>query len=197
MEKLFVSAGDTGNEERHKTSFLALRYGNVVGSSGSVIPKFIKMINEGKKITITDSEMTRFSITMEQALDFIIDCTLNGKSSEIYVPKLKSYSIMDVKDALFDLLGKTDFEEVGIRPGEKLHEILINSEEIRNTWDLQNKFMISNPTRNDEEIIKSYNNQIKKIVDIDEYSSKIATHHTKNELIEIIEKSNLLNHKDD
>ena len=197
MEKLFVSAGDTGNEERHKTSFLALRYGNVVGSSGSVIPKFIKMIHEGKKITITDSEMTRFSITMDQALDFIIDCTLNGKSSEIYVPKLKSYSIMDVKDALFELLGKTDFEEVGIRPGEKLHETLINSEEIRNTWDLQNKFMISNPTRNDEEIIKSYDDQIKKIVDIDEYSSKIATHHTKDELIQIIQKSNLLNYKDD
>jgi len=197
MEKLFVSAGDTGNEERHKTSFLALRYGNVVGSSGSVIPKFIKMINEGKKITITDSEMTRFSITMGQALDFIIDCTINGKSSEIYVPKLKSYSIMDVKDALFELLGKTDFEEIGIRPGEKLHEILINSEEIRNTWNLQDKFMISSPSRNDEEIIKSYNNQVKKIVDIDEYSSKIATHHTKNELIEIIKKSNLLNQKDD
>jgi UDP-N-acetylglucosamine 4,6-dehydratase/5-epimerase len=197
MEKLFVSAGDTGNEERHKTSFLALRYGNVVGSSGSVIPKFIKMINDGKKITITDSEMTRFSITMDQALDFIIDCTLNGKSSEIYVPKLKSYSIMDVKDALFDLLGKTDSEEIGIRPGEKLHEILINSEEIRNTWNLQDKFMISSPSRNDEEIIKSYDGQIKKIVDIDEYSSKIATHHTKNELMEIIKKSNLFNHKDD
>ena len=197
MEKLFVSAGDTGNEERHKTSFLALRYGNVVGSSGSVIPKFIKMINEGKKITITDSEMTRFSITMDQALDFIIDCTLNGKSSEIYVPKLKSYSIMDVKDALFDLLGKTDFNVVGIRPGEKLHEILINSEEIRNSWDIENKFMISNPIKNDEEIIKSYNNQIKKITHMDEYSSKIATHHTKDELIKIIEKSNLLNHKDD
>jgi UDP-N-acetylglucosamine 4,6-dehydratase len=197
MEKLFVSANNSLNEKRHKTSFLALRYGNVVGSSGSVIPKFIKMINEGKKITITDSEMTRFSITMEQALDFIIDCTLNGKSSEIYVPKLKSYSIMDVKDALFDILGKTDFDVVGIRPGEKLHETLINSEEIRNSWDLQNKFMISNPSRNDEEIIKSYDDQIKKIVGIDEYSSKIATHHTKNELIEIIEKSNLLNHKDD
>ena len=197
MEKLFVSANNFLNVTRHRTKFLALRYGNVVGSSGSVIPKFIKMINEGKKITITDSEMTRFSITMDQALDFIIDCTLNGKSSEIYVPKLKSYSIMDVKDALFDLLGKTDFEEVGIRPGEKLHETLINSEEIRNSWDLQNKFMISNPSRNDEEIIKSYDAQIKKIVGIDEYSSNIATYHTKNELIEIIEKSNLLNHKDD
>ena len=197
MEKLFVSANNSLNEKRHKTSFLALRYGNVVGSSGSVIPKFITMINEGKKITITDSEMTRFSITMEQALDFIIDCTQNGKPSEIYVPKLKSYSIMDVKDALFDLLGKTDFNVVGIRPGEKLHETLINSEEIRNSWDIQNKFMISNPIRNDDEIIQSYDNQIKKITDIDEYSSKIATHHSKNELIEIIKKSNLLNHKDD
>lgn len=197
MEKLFVSANNSLNEERHKTSFLALRYGNVVGSSGSVIPKFIKMINEGKKITITDSEMTRFSITMDQALDFIIDCTLNGKSSEIYVPKLKAYSIMDVKDALFDLLGKTDFDEVGIRPGEKLHETLINSEEIRNSWDLQNKFMISNPAKNDQEIIRSYDNQIKKISEMNEYSSKIAPHHTKNELIEIIEKSDLLNHKDD
>ena len=155
------------------------------------------MINEGKKITITDSEMTRFSITMDQALDFIIDCTLNGKSSEIYVPKLKAYSIMDVKDALFDLLGKTDFDEVGIRPGEKLHETLINSEEIRNSWDLQNKFMISNPAKNDQEIIRSYDNQIKKISEMNEYSSKIAPHHTKNELIEIIEKSDLLNHKDD
>ena len=104
---------------------------------------------------------------------------------------------MDVKDALFDLLGKTDFNVVGIRPGEKLHETLINSEEIRNSWDLQNKFMISNPIRNDDEIIQSYDNQIKKITDIDEYSSKIATHHSKNELIEIIKKSNLLNHKDD
>ena len=197
MEKLFVSANNSLNEERHKTSFLALRYGNVVGSSGSVIPKFIQMINEGKKITITDSQMTRFSITMDQALDFIIDCTINGKSSEIYVPKLKAYSIMDVKDALFELLGKTDFNEVGIRPGEKLHEILINSEEIRNSWDLQNKFMISNPSKNDEDIIKSYDDKIKKITEIDEYSSKIAVHYTKNELIEIIEKSNLLNHKVD
>ncbi|MDC0884243.1 SDR family NAD(P)-dependent oxidoreductase [Nitrosopumilus sp.] len=197
MEKLFVSANNSLNEERHKTSFLALRYGNVVGSSGSVIPKFIKMINEGKKITITDSEMTRFSITMDQALDFIIDCTLNGKSSEIYVPKLKAYSIMDVKDALFDLLGKTDFDEVGIRPGEKLHETLINSEEIRNSWDLQNKFMISNPAKNDQEIIRSYDDQLKKINEMNEYSSKIAPRHTKNELIEIIEKSDLLNDKDD
>ena len=192
MEKLFVSANNFLNETRHRTKFLALRYGNVVGSSGSVIPKFIKMINEGKKITITDSEMTRFSITMEQALDFVIDCTINGNASEIYIPKLKSYSILDVKDALFEIFGKTDFEEIGIRPGEKLHETLINSEEIRNSWDLVNKFMISNPSKNNDEIIDTYEGKITKINDMIEYSSQFAVRHTKDELIEIISKSGLV-----
>ena len=191
MEKLFVSANNFLNETRHRTKFLALRYGNVVGSSGSVIPKFIKMIKEGKKITITDSEMTRFSITMEQALDFVIDCTINGNASEIYIPKLKSYSILDVKDALFEIFGKTDFEEIGIRPGEKLHETLINSEEIRNSWDLVSKFMISNPSKNNDEIIDTYEGKITKINDMIEYSSQFAVRHTKDELIEIISKSGL------
>ena len=191
MEKLFVSANNFLNETRHRTKFLALRYGNVVGSSGSVIPKFIRMIKEGRKITITDSEMTRFSITMEQALDFVIDCTINGNASEIYIPKLKSYSILDVKDALFEIFGKTDFEEIGIRPGEKLHETLINSEEIRNSWDLVSKFMISNPSKNNDEIIDTYEGKITKINDMVEYSSQLAVRHTKDELIEIISKSGL------
>ena len=192
MEKLFVSANNFLNETRHRTKFLALRYGNVVGSSGSVIPKFIRMIKEGRKITITDSEMTRFSITMDQALDFILDCTINGNASEIYIPKLKSYSILDVKDALFEIFGKTDFEEIGIRPGEKLHEKLINSEEIRNSWDLVNKFMISNPSKNNDEIIDTYEGKITKINDMIEYSSQLAVRHTKDELIEIISKSGLV-----
>ena len=192
MEKLFVSANNFLNETRHRTKFLALRYGNVVGSSGSVIPKFIRMIKEGRKITITDSEMTRFSITMDQALDFILDCTTNGNASEIYIPKLKSYSILDVKDALFEIFGKTDFEEIGIRPGEKLHETLINSEEIRNSWDLVSKFMISNPSKNNDEIIDTYEGKITKINDMIEYSSQFAVRHTKDELIEIISKSGLV-----
>ena len=192
MEKLFVSANNFLNETRHRTKFLALRYGNVVGSSGSVIPKFIRMIKEGRKITITDSEMTRFSITMDQALDFILDCTINGNASEIYIPKLKSYSILDVKDALFEIFGKTDFEEIGIRPGEKLHETLINSEEIRNSWDLVSKFMISNPSKNNDEIIDTYEGKITKINDMIEYSSQFAARHTKDELVEIISKSGLV-----
>jgi len=150
------------------------------------------MIKEGRKITITDSEMTRFSITMDQALDFILDCTTNGNASEIYIPKLKSYSILDVKDALFEIFGKTDFEEIGIRPGEKLHETLINSEEIRNSWDLVSKFMISNPSKNNDEIIDTYEGKITKINDMNEYSSQFAARHTKDELVEIISKSGLV-----
>ena len=126
MEKLFVSANNYLNIDRYRTQFFAVRYGNVFGSSGSVIPKFLEQVKNNKKITITDENMTRFSITMEQALDFVLDCTINGKAAEIYVPKLKGYSISQIKDAFCKLFGNIDVENIGIRPGEKLHEVLIN-----------------------------------------------------------------------
>ena len=103
MEKLFVTANNFVNLERHQTKFLALRYGNVFGSSGSIIPTFLQQIKNGQKITITDSMMTRFSVTMEQALDFILDCTNYGKPSEIYIPKLKGYSIEIIIEAFRSL----------------------------------------------------------------------------------------------
>ena len=102
MEKLFVAANP---ELPNKTRFIALRYGNVLGSSGSVVPKFIKQIREKQKITITEPNMTRFSLTMNEALDFIIESAFLGKSSEVFVPKLKAYSIMDLKDALTEIFG--------------------------------------------------------------------------------------------
>ncbi|MDR3782593.1 MAG: polysaccharide biosynthesis protein, partial [Candidatus Nitrosotalea sp.] len=76
----------------------------------------------------------RFRVTMEEALDFILQSTKEGKGSEIFVPKLRAYSIMDLKDALVDLYGNTGVEFVGIRPGEKLHEVLINNDEMRQVW---------------------------------------------------------------
>ena len=101
MEKLFVTAKNYLKKERHQTKFIALRYGNVLGSSGSVIPKFIDQIKNKEKLTITDSSMTRFSISMNEALDFILKATEIGKGSEIFVPKLKAYSILDVKRCTF------------------------------------------------------------------------------------------------
>ena len=146
MEKLFITASNYLKNERHKTKFIALRYGNVLGSSGSVIPKFINQIKNNGKITITDPNMTRFSISMDEALDFILKVTEIGKGSEIFVPKLKAYSLMDVKDALFDLLGKTDEEIVGIRPGEKVNEVLINKDEMKYCWEYQDMYLITNPS---------------------------------------------------
>ena len=172
MEKLFVSANNYLNIDRYRTQFLAVRYGNVFGSSGSVIPKFLEQVKNNKKITITDENMTRFSITMDEALDFILDCTVNGKASEIYVPKLKGYSISLIKEAFQELFGDIDVETIGIRPGEKLHEALINQEEIRYCWDLENKFMISNPNLADEDVINSYNSNIKRSTQTDAYTSE-------------------------
>jgi len=194
MEKLFVTANNYLNREKYRSKFLAVRYGNVVGSSGSVIPKFIEQIKTKKKITITDPKMTRFSITMNQALDLIIDVALNGKESEIYVPKLKAYVVKDVKDVLTGLLGDTGEEIIGIRPGEKLHEILINNDEIRYSWDLGNKYMIANPLRDENDVKKSYRNKISKI-NMDAYSSDNVEKLSHDELKQTIIKSNLLDNK--
>ena len=82
MEKLFVTADNYLDKKRHKTKFISLRYGNVLGSSGSVIPKFIQQIKSKQKLTITSPEMTRFSITMDEALDFILSSTFAGKAQK-------------------------------------------------------------------------------------------------------------------
>lgn len=134
MERLFVSANYYKGS--HKTKFSCVRYGNVMGSRGSVIPIFVQQIKAGKKVTITDPEMTRFNITMNQALDLILRVLKNGHGGDVFVPKLKAYKVWDLKDVLCDLLDNKDgFEKIPIRPGEKMHEILINEHEIRSTYE--------------------------------------------------------------
>ena len=192
MEKLFITASNYLKKERHKTKFIALRYGNVLGSSGSVIPKFINQIKNNGKITITDSNMTRFSISMDEALDFILKATEIGKGSEIFVPKLRAYSLMDVKDALFDLLGKTDEQIVGIRPGEKLHEILINNEEMNYCWEYQEMYMIVDPSLRRFISLVNELPEKKKIENMKVYSSNNVQKIPKNELKKIFTDSGLL-----
>jgi UDP-N-acetylglucosamine 4,6-dehydratase len=190
MEKLFVTANPYWNSEEG-TKFVSLRYGNVLGSSGSVAPKFIKQIKEKQKITITDPNMTRFSLTMNEALDFILESTFLGKSSEVFVPKLRAYSIMDLKDALMELLGKTDEEIISIRPGEKLHETLINTDELRYTWEYDDKYIIFSPFKKISEIKAKYPN-IKKLEMSETYSSNCVDKIPKNELKRIIVEAGLL-----
>jgi UDP-N-acetylglucosamine 4,6-dehydratase/UDP-glucose 4-epimerase len=190
MEKLFVSANNYLNPQKHRTKFIALRYGNVMGSSGSVIPKFIEQIKSKQKLTITDLNMTRFSITMDEALDFILHATEVGEGSEIFVPKLKAYLIKDVKDALTDILGNNGEEIIGIRPGEKLHETLINFDEMRDSWETDQMYVILNPLlRLNKE--RKYS-KLKKIENMITYSSDRVDKIQKDDLKRIIRNAGLI-----
>jgi len=191
MEKLFVTASNYLKKERHRTKFFALRYGNVLGSSGSVIPKFIKQIKNKEKITITDPNMTRFSISMDEALDFILNATEIAKGSEIFIPKLRAYTIKDIKNVLFELLQKIDEENIGIREGEKLNEILINSDEIRYTWEYENMYMLLNPSVQKHISLDEFPNK-NRVTNMDDYNSGSVEKIPKDEMKKIIISSGLL-----
>ena len=191
MEKLFVAANTFSTPEKHRTKFITVRYGNVLGSSGSVVPIFIDQIKNKKKVTITDTQMTRFSITMDEALEFILKATEIGKGSEIFIPKMKAYSIMDIKNVLVELLGDTGSETIGVRVGEKMHEILINRDEIRYGWEIDNMYMISNPSFS-EQTIKAKYPGIQHVENIGEYSSDYVDKIPHDELKDTIQKLNII-----
>ncbi len=195
MEKLFVTANNYINPLKHRTKFIAFRYGNVFGSSGSVVPIFIEQIQQKQKVTITDPQMTRFSITMDEALDFILNATTYGQGSEIFVPKMRSYHIMDVVDSLQSLIGNYGQEVIGIRPGEKLHEVLINEDEIRHTWEYNGMYVVTNPhyTKFHGKKIQEDYTGITKLTDIDNYSSAFSEKISNKELELMIKNSGLIN----
>jgi UDP-N-acetylglucosamine 4,6-dehydratase len=120
------------------TRFASVRYGNVAGSRGSVIPIFRQQAATGR-VTITDERMTRFWITLQQAVEFVLSCLPLVKGGETFVPKIPSMRIVDVADAL-----APDAERVitGIRPGEKLHEVLLTEDESRNSFDVGDRYVI-------------------------------------------------------
>jgi len=135
-EKLFVQGNSYSGKV--KTKFSCVRYGNVIGSRGSVIPLFIKQKDKGV-ITITDERMTRFWITLEQGVNFVIKCTEKMKGGEIFVPKIPSMKLMDLAETIAP---KTKKKVIGIRPGEKIHEILLTEDEARHSKELSKYFII-------------------------------------------------------
>ena len=191
MEKLLTTAQNYLDIDKYRTKFLAVRYGNVLGSSGSVLPKFVSQIKKKQKITITDPNMTRFSLTMDEALDFILKSTSIGKGTEVFVPKLKSYSINGLKESLFELLENTGEVIISLRPGEKMHETLLNSDELRYVWELDDEYVLFNSAKQEDEIENSYP-KIKKLEISNAYSSNTVEKLTKDELNKIILKSKLL-----
>lgn len=135
-DKLFVAGNSYSGEK--PTRFSVVRYGNVVGSRGSVIPFFLKKRVTGK-LPVTDERMTRFWITLEQGVQFVLDSLQRMYGGEIFVPKIPSMKVIDLARAIGP---DCDVEIVGIRPGEKLHEVMVPADDARNTLEYDDYYAI-------------------------------------------------------
>ena len=142
MEKVFVAK--SRNVDPARTTICGTRYGNVMASRGSVIPLFVDQILAGKPITITDPNMTRFMMTLDDAVDLVLYAFLHGNSGDIFVQKAPAATLVTLAKALFDLLGKPEhpIEIIGTRHGEKAHETLLSREERAAAEDLGNYFRV-------------------------------------------------------
>ena len=138
-DKLFVAANNIAGSR--ETRFSVVRYGNVVGSEGSVVPYFQKLIAEGaKELPITDERMTRFWITLEQGVNFVLKNFSRMQGGEIFIPKIPSMKMIDLARAMAPNLG---VKIVGIRPGEKLHEVMIGRDDARHTYEFGDHYVIA------------------------------------------------------
>ncbi|MGC2019685.1 MAG: UDP-N-acetylglucosamine 4,6-dehydratase (inverting) [Candidatus Sulfotelmatobacter sp.] len=135
-EKMFVQANAYAGSQDAR--FACARYGNVVGSRGSVIPVFLEQRKTGK-ITITDARMTRFWITLDRGVKFVIRCIEEMHGGEIFVPKIPSMRMADLAETIAP---GCEIEVIGIRPGEKLHEVLVSEDEARNTVEVEGMYVI-------------------------------------------------------
>jgi UDP-N-acetylglucosamine 4,6-dehydratase len=137
-DKLFIAANNLSG--RHRTRFSVVRYGNVAGSRGSIVPFFKRMAAEGKTVLpITHPEMTRFIITLDQGVAFVLDALAEMLGGEVFVPKLPS---MKVADLVAVIVPNGTYDVIGIRPGEKLHEVMIPGEESRNCVDMGQYYVL-------------------------------------------------------
>lgn len=165
-DKIFVAANNLSG--KNGTEFSVVRYGNVVGSRGSVVPFFKKLLADGaKSLPITDPRMTRFWITLEQGVDFVISCFEMMRGGEVYVPKIPSMKMTEMAEALAPGVPQ---ETVGIRPGEKLHEVMITEDDSRSTYELHDRYVIL-PTISFAGVDRNANNGSKPVVEGFRYSS--------------------------
>lgn len=137
-DKLFVAANNYGAS--YGTQFSVVRYGNVMGSRGSVVPFFRSLHEQGLPIPITDTRMTRFWITLEQAVEFVVDSFAMMAGGELYVPRIPSMRIVDLAEAIAP---GSPIQEIGIRPGEKLHEEMIAADDSRRTIRLPDRYLVT------------------------------------------------------
>ncbi len=141
QERLITTANlyDTG-----RTVFVSTRYGNVLGSRGSVVPHFKKLLSEGKPLTITDSEMTRFVLTLKQSVELVLTALSEGVGGEVFVRKMPGHTVVNLAEVLLESSGKSlkNIINVGIRPGEKIHESLISPSESVRTVEFGDYYVV-------------------------------------------------------
>ena len=180
QEKLFTAANFHNRGKR--TVFTCVRYGNVVGSRGSVIPLFKRQIESGGPLTITDPRMTRFMLTLAEAIELVFHAAVSGRGGETFVLKIPAARVTDVADVMIEGLApskKVRVENVGIRPGEKIHEVLVSEAEAVRTVEDELTYVIL-PQIDLEETLSFYRQDAK--VTFTEYGSDMARRLEKKEI---------------
>lgn len=158
-EKLIVKANDLCE----KTRFVCIRGGNVLGTNGSVVPLFKQQIVQGKEITLTDIEMTRFFLTVPEAIELLLKATAVAIGGETFVMKMPACKIIDLIQVLKNVLGglHLPIKDIGIRPGEKLHEVLISQSESPNSYHYDEQYYVILPSHPSESLLSHYNHMPK------------------------------------
>lgn len=140
-EKIMIAAS---REKRSETVLCGTRYGNVMYTRGSVIPYFVDLMKKGQLLTVTDKSMTRFMMSLEESINLVLYALSNGQNGEIYIRKAPAANMGDLAQALVEIFDyKVGIKEIGIRPGEKIHETLVSSEETFRTKDSSEYYQIS------------------------------------------------------
>ena len=183
MEKTFVAK----SRNTSKTTICGTRYGNVMASRGSVIPHFFKQIQEGTNITVTDPEMTRFMMTLEDAVNLVLYAFKNGNPGDIFVQKSPATTIGELAHTMKEIYNsKVPIENIGIRHAEKVHETLLSKEERMVSHDLGDYFRI--PSDNRDLNYNKYFFEGKESKKVSEYNSSNTRQLDKKELIELLAK---------
>lgn len=184
-EKLIIQANDLTDY----TKFVCIRGGNVMGSNGSVIPYFIEQIKAGGPITITDIEMTRFFLTLEEAISLLFKAAEDSIGGETFVMNMPACYIRDIANVLIDEYGVVEIKEIGGRPGEKLDEMLISKHESPLSYCYDENYFVILPSKTSAELTEKYKN-LKKFTH-QEFSSKTFIMN-KDEIKEMLKKGKFI-----
>ncbi|MGH7245378.1 MAG: polysaccharide biosynthesis protein, partial [Candidatus Levyibacteriota bacterium] len=189
QEKLFIQANLHRNGKQ--TAFSCVRYGNVLGSTGSVLPHFLKQVSQNKDLSITHPDMTRFLITLDEAVQLVLLALLETVGGEIFIPNIPSHTIIDMAEVLIEMFGRKNLRTtmVGIRVGEKIHETLISPTESIRTISKKNYYVIL-PQIKISAVEKKY--KIKMNNTLYRYSSDNTEKLSKKQLKGILSKSELI-----